>query len=209
MEYYPIDHANYGITVAPTKPATASKDVRRKRQRDEGSGDVGRNSEHDGSSATAAVAANTSPTKRQRTGEPGEVNQIREATDTPSSSSKAAPSSMPTAAPTSSTPDSADARRLEKLAAREQRRKERWKRNTRQAIARVLGHEVDSDGERKYWQECSARDRAEEARREALSPEVSSACHLLSRMIARVLWEINVRQTPFHHCSHNLNPLRN
>jgi hypothetical protein len=30
---------------------------------------------------------------------------------------------------------------------------------------------VDSDGERQYWQDCRDRDRAEEARRDALSPE--------------------------------------
>jgi hypothetical protein len=183
MEYYPIDPANYGVTVASTKPAPSINDVRRKRQRDESSSKDGCNSEHGGLSSTSSAALDTSATKRQRTGESGEVNQIGEATANTSSSSKAASSSMPAAAPTSSTPDSVDARRLEKLAAQEQRREERWKRNSRAAIARDLGHEVDSDGERQYWQDLKARCCAEEARRKALSPEVSSIRRMLSNMI--------------------------
>jgi hypothetical protein len=186
MEYYPIDPGNYGITVAPTRPATNYKDLRRKRQRDESSGDVSP------TSTTASVAAKTSRTAGQRIGEPGEVKEIREATDAPSSSSKAAVNPVATAAPTSPPTDLADAKNLEKLAERQQRREERWKRNTRAAIARELGHEVDSDGEHQYWEECRARSREEEARREALSPEVRPACHMSLRMITRALWDINI-----------------
>jgi hypothetical protein len=192
MEYYPIHPGNYGITVDSIKTATTTKNVRRKRKREDDSGDVGRNSEHDRSTSTSSAAVNTPATTRRIIGESREVNQIGEATDTSSlpnvavnPSSTTAPTSSSTA-PTSSATDSADAKRLEQLAERKQRQEEKWKRNRRESIARVIGHDVDSDGEREYWRSCSARDRAEEARREALSPEVSSAHPHVIRMIARV-----------------------
>jgi len=210
MEYFPIHPSNYGVTIDSKKPSTIDKDVRRKRRREEDSGEVGRSREHDGLASTSSTAVNTSTHTSPRTGEPGELNRIREAKEAASSSSKIASSSLSTtassslsttassslstapssslstAAPPSSATDSANAKHLEKLAAREQQRKEKRKRRIRENIAKKVGHEVDSDGERQYWQEFSAHLRAEEARREALSPEVSSAYHMFSGMISRV-----------------------
>ena len=187
MEYFPIHPSNYGVTIDSKKPSTPDEDVRRKRRREEDSGEVGRSREHDGLASTSSTAVNTSARKSPRTGEPGELNRIREAEETASSSSTAAPSSLSTAAPSSSATDSANAKCLEKLATREQQREEKRKRRIRENIARQVGHEVDSDGERQYWQGFRARISEEEARREALSPEVSSAYHMFSRIISRVL----------------------
>lgn len=115
------------------------------------------------------------------------MNRNSEAIEIPSSTSSAASTSVSTVAPASSITDSSEAKRLERLAARQPRRLERSTQNVRASIAREVGHEVDSDGERQYWEECRARDRAEEARRMALSPEVSSAYQMLSGGAAGVL----------------------
>jgi hypothetical protein len=187
MEYFPIHPSNYGVTIDSKKPSTIDKDVRRKRRREEDSGEVGRSREHDGLASTSSTAVNTSTHTSPRTGEPGGLNRIREAEEAASSLSTTASSSLSTAAPPSSATDSANAKHLEKLAAREQQRKEKRKRRIRENIAKKVGHEVDSDGERQYWQEFRAHLSAEEARREALSPEVSSTYHMFSGMISRVL----------------------
>jgi len=184
MEYYPLHPGTYGITIETFKPATTGKDVSRKRPRDEVSGDEGRNNEHDGSASLSSAAVNRPGNTRQRTGEPGEVNRNREVIEIPSSTSNAAPASSRT--------DSDEAKRLERRAAREQQLEDKRKRIRRENIAREVGHEVDSDGERQYWQECFARDRAEDARREALSPEVSP---VFQGRTAGVLWQITVFST--------------
>jgi hypothetical protein len=133
--------------------------------------------------------------------EPAEVNHKGGTTEIPSSTPSAVPTLVSTNAPALPTLTSAssllpsvahaslatesdEAKRLEGLAAREQQRQERRKRNVRASRAREVGHEVHSDGEFQYWEEWSARDRAEEARRMALSPEVSSAYQMLSGGIA-------------------------
>lgn len=50
-------------------------------------------------------------------------------------------------------------------------RKEKRKRRIRETISKEIGHEIDTDGEREYWAVLSAKLHAEEARRQALSPE--------------------------------------
>lgn len=187
MEYYPLHPGTYGISLETFKPAATRHDVSRKRPRDEDSGDAGRNNEHDVLASSSSTTVNTPENTRQRTGEPGEVNRNSEAIEIPSSTSSAASTSVSTVAPASSITDSSEAKRLERLAARQPRRLERLTQNVRASIAREVGHEVDSDGERQYWEECRARDRAEEARRMALSPEVSSAYQMLSGGAAGVL----------------------
>jgi hypothetical protein len=65
----------------------------------------------------------------------------------------------------------ASTKQQEKLEARKQRLEESRKRKRRENIARKVGHEVDSDGEQEYWRAALDRHVAEEARRQALSPE--------------------------------------
>ena len=59
----------------------------------------------------------------------------------------------------------------EKRKAQTERQEEIRKRRRREVIAGEVGHEVDSDGEREYWQAMEEREAAEDARRQALSPE--------------------------------------
>jgi hypothetical protein len=175
MEYYPLHPGTYGITLEDFNPAITSKEASRKRPRDEDSGDAGRSNGHDGSASSSSAAVDRPGITGQGIGEPGEVNRNREVTQIPSSTSNAASRISSTVAPASSRTDSDEAKRLERRAAREQQRKDKQKRTRRENIAKQVGHEVDSDEERQYWQESLARHRAEAARREALSPEVSSA----------------------------------
>jgi hypothetical protein len=171
MEYFAIDPSVYGITIRSTTQAPTSGDASDKRHGEKDSGDAG----HDRPSAQPSSASSTTlhaaSNASQSITQPSEGTQTGVVTHKLSSSPTTAPTPSSTVAPSPSTHEPPNANQLEKLEARKQRLAESRKRKRREKIAREVGHEVDSDGEREYWRAVHNRFAAEEARRDALSPE--------------------------------------
>jgi hypothetical protein len=141
--------------MSSTPQALTSDNASNKRRRDEDYGDACRNSP-----SPQPCSANTSRTVAQTS----EGTRNGEVAQSLSSSRTTAPTSSSTAA---HEPINAN----QKHEARMTRITESEKRNRRANIAKQVGHEVDSDGEREYWQAVEDHWDAEEARRQALSPE--------------------------------------
>lgn len=171
MEYFAVDPGVYGITIGSTPRAPASGDASGKRHGDKDSGDTGHNSPSAQPSSASSTTLHAASNASQSIAQPSEGTRNEGVTHKLSSSSTTAPTSSSTVAPSPSTREPPNANQLEKLEARKQRLAESRKRKRRENIARKVGHEVDSDGEREYWQAVHDRLAAEEARRQALSPE--------------------------------------
>jgi hypothetical protein len=171
MEYFAVDPGVYGITIGSTPRAPASGDASGKRHGDKDSGDTGHNSPSAQPSSASSTTLHAASNASQSITQPSEGTRNEGVTHKLSSSSTTAPTSSSTVVPSPSTREPPNANQLEKLEARKQRLAESRKRKRRENIARKVGHEVDSDGEREYWQAVHDRLAAEEARRQALSPE--------------------------------------
>jgi hypothetical protein len=163
MEYFAVDPGVYGITIRSTPQALTSGDASDKRHRDKDSGVACRNIPSAQPSSDSSSALHAASNASRTIVQSGEGTRNREVTHKLSSSSTVA-SSPSTREPTNSS-------QLEKLEARRQRLAESRKRKRRENIAREVGHEVDSDGEREYFRALYDRDVAEETRRKAISPE--------------------------------------
>jgi hypothetical protein len=171
MEYFAVNPSVYGITIKPTPQAPTGDVASDKRHRDKDSGDAIRNSPSAQPSSASSTALHAASNASRSIAQSGEGTRNRGVMHKLSSSSTTAPTSSSTVAPSPSTREPTNANQLEKLEARKQRLEESRKRKRRENIARRVGHEVDSDGEREYWRAVHDRHAAEEARRQALSPE--------------------------------------
>jgi hypothetical protein len=171
MEYFAVDPGVYGITIKSTPQAPTSDDASDKRHGDKDSGDTGRNSPSAQPSSASSTTLHAASNASRSIAQSGEGTRNGGVTHKLSSSSTTAPTSSSTVAPSPSTREPTNANQLEKLEARKQRLAESRKRKRRENIARKVGHEVDSDGEREYRRAFHDRIVAEETRRQALSPE--------------------------------------
>ena len=172
MEYFAVDPGVYGITIRSTPQAPTSDSASDKRNGDKDSCDAGRNSPSAHPSSASSTALHAASNASRSIAQSSEETQNGGVAHKLSSSSTTAPTSSSTVAPSPSTREPTNANQLERLEARKQRLEESRKRKRRENIAREVGHEVDSDGEREYWRAVHDRHAAEEARRQALSPEV-------------------------------------
>ena len=171
MEYFAVDPGAYGITIRSTPQAPTSDGTSDKRHRDKDFGDAGRNRPSAQPSSASSTALHAASNASRSIAQSGEGTRNGGVTHKLSSSSTTAPTSSSTVAPFPSTREPTNANQLEKLEARKQRLAESRKRKRRENIAREVGHEVDSDGEREFCRAIHDRHVAEEARRQALSPE--------------------------------------
>ena len=171
MEYLAVDPGVYGITIRATPQAPTSDDASDKRHGDKDSGDAGRNSPSAQPSSASSAALHAASNTSRSIAQSGEGTRNGGVMHNLSSSLTTAPNSSSTAAPSPSTRELTNANQLEKIEARKQRLAESRKRKRRENIAREVGHEVDSDGEREYLRAVHDRHVAEETRRQALSPE--------------------------------------
>ncbi|KAJ4553785.1 hypothetical protein HRR93_001852 [Exophiala dermatitidis] len=170
--YRAIDPRVYGIHIRSTPRASISGDTNNKgtRDKDKDPSDASHNrSSGTQSSSTSSTALDTTFNPAQGVTQfidgtrNGELLSSLTTTTTPTLSS--------TIAPHSSRREPATTDQQAKHEQRRQRLKESHNRRRRERIAKKVGHEIDSDGEREYWRAVYDRSMAESARREALSPE--------------------------------------
>jgi len=164
MEYSSIDPKVYGIKIRSTQRTSTSDDASNKKGGDKGSGSANNNSPAAKPSLATPAALHTASNASQSIARFAEGTRNRGVTHT------TALTPLPTVVPPP-THESASTNQQEKLEAQRQPLDDTRKRKRRQNIAKKLGHEVDSDGEREYLRELSDRLGAEEARRQALTPE--------------------------------------
>jgi hypothetical protein len=171
MEYFAVDPDVYGITVRSTPHAPTSDGASNKRHGDKDSGDAGRNSPSAQPSLASSTALHAAYNAGPSIAQSGEGTRNGEVTHKLCSSSTTAPTSSSTIAPSPSMREPTNVNQLEKLEARKKRLAESQKRKRRDNLAKKVGHEVDSDGEREHFRAVLGRHFAEGARRQALSPE--------------------------------------
>lgn len=197
MEHFAVDPRVYGVEIRAAPQVSKSDDASNKEKGDKTSSDASRNSPPVRLSSVSSVAPPPASSARQSTVQPVDGTQTEGVSHTLSSSLM-----------TASTSSAVDASRLpkrrlastdqqEKLEARKERSEQNRKRIRRENIARQVGHEVDSDGEREYWQASHDRLVAEEARRQALSPEAQRKED--NELSAKALRSHIKPQLTFHH----------
>ena len=131
------------------------------------------------SSSASSTPSAVEPSTKQSSAESPAQDRSSGVPERPPSSLANAPNSLTAVVAIPSSADSANAavqeatRRAQRTKQEEQtqRQLKSLKRRVRARIARQVGHEVDSDGEKECWQSCRERDGVEAARRKALSPE--------------------------------------
>lgn len=163
MEYSAVDPRAYGVTIRSTPQVPTSDDVSDNRHGDKHTGDASRNSPSVEPSSASSTALHAASNASRTIAQPGEGTRNGGVTHKVSSSTTALTSSAPVV-PSPSMREPTNANQLDKLM-------ENRKRRRRENIAKQVGHEVDSDGEREYWRGVEDTLAAEEARRQELSPE--------------------------------------
>ncbi|EXJ54956.1 uncharacterized protein A1O5_12867 [Cladophialophora psammophila CBS 110553] len=171
MKYSTIDRSVYGIKIRSTPQASIGGEASEKKTGDKASDD----DSHNCSSAQPSSASSTPLHSASNTGQ--SITQFVERThnggvshELPSPLTTTATLSS-TVAPHPPTSERASIHQQEKIKTRKERLAESRKRRRRENVARKVGHDVDSDEEREYWRAVFNRHAAEEARRQALSPE--------------------------------------
>ncbi|KIW20496.1 hypothetical protein PV08_01071 [Exophiala spinifera] len=173
MKYSTIDPKVYGIKITSKPQTSINGDGRQQNSGQKASGEANHKSSSAQPASVSSVplhtASNTSQSVAQLV-QPTRNDEVTSSTAA-SASSMATSTLSSTVSPHPTTREPATINQQAKLGAREQRLAENRKRRRRDNIAAEVGHEVDSDGEREYWEAISRRHAAEEARRQALSPE--------------------------------------
>ncbi|KIW63053.1 hypothetical protein PV04_09931 [Phialophora macrospora] len=167
MNYRALDPSVYGIKIKSTPRVSTSGDADDKETRDKASGDASHNTSSTQSSSASLTALDATSNSNQ--GVRQFVGGIRSG-ELPSSPT-ITPTLSSTVARHSPRREPASTNQQAKHELRRQRFQEGQKRRRRERIAKAVGHEIDSDGEREYWRAKFDRFAAEEARRAALSPE--------------------------------------
>lgn len=169
--YTAIDPSVYGIKIRSTPQASISGDVSDKKPGDKDPGDSSHHSSSAQLSSASSTALHTVAKGSRNIAQVIEGTRSGEVIHMPSSALTTASPSSSTATRHPPTCEPASTDQQGKPQARQQRLAEKQKRTRRKRIAWEVGDEVDSDGEEEYWLAFDNRLEAEEARREALSPE--------------------------------------
>ncbi|KAL9615755.1 MAG: hypothetical protein Q9160_009282 [Pyrenula sp. 1 TL-2023] len=171
MKHSVIDPRVYGDDIRSARQDSNGDDGGNKNQGDKISGTASRNIPPTEPSSVSSAAPCIPSSARPNPVQPVEEDRNEGVHGTLISSPTTASTSSPVDVPRPPKRRLASTNQQEQIEEREQRSEQKRKRIRRENIARIVGHEVDSDGEREYFRACRDRDVAEVARRKALSPE--------------------------------------